>query len=675
MGADLAIAVLVAAQASAPVVEPPAEIVVTGERLPRSLRDTPSSVAVFTNSSIEKLGGVERLDDLFDLIPNVQLGNGSEGPSIRAQDTTGVLYALPSFLGGARPRMTLQVDGRAVSYNEFIFGSAPLWDVRQVEVYRSAQTTTQGRNAIAGAIFVETRNPTNDWSASARMLGGNLHARQASAFVTGPLSGEQLSFRLSGDLRRGRPASKIGDNQRGADPNHDDYELLRFKLLLQPSELPGARILTTLTHTGSFAPQVVGAVAPFRDRRDPDAFYGIFRVRTNAATSLVELPVNEALNTTTTFSVGRSKARRFAPPGVGETSTTVRDYSLEPIVRWHPSSSFRITGGLNYLHTRLRQFIDLSAIVGPGQFRDQQHSFGLFGEAEFKPVPSLTLTAGARYQRDRQKRRGLLAGPLLSLPIDFDESFSAWLPKVSLSYAVTPDVTAGILIQRAYNPGGTFLNFDTATQETFGAEYLWSYEAFGRASLAGGALHLTSNLFFNRFRDGQRALPRTYRLPDGRGAGWAEIFNVPEARAYGLEAAAEWSATDRLRLSGGVGLLKTKIVDRGRFELPLGGKSFARAPAFTGSAALDWRPTQRLSISAVVKSNSAYFSDDTNEPDLRIAASARIDVRAAYDAGRFTVFGYARNLLDKLYLLELSSDTEGELGGPREVGVGLESRF
>ena len=32
------------------------------------------------------------------------------------------------------PRTTIVVDGRAVTYNEFVFGPAPLWDVERVEV-------------------------------------------------------------------------------------------------------------------------------------------------------------------------------------------------------------------------------------------------------------------------------------------------------------------------------------------------------------------------------------------------------------------------------------------------------------------------------------------------------------------------------------------------------------
>jgi len=147
---------MLAAAASAQSAPAPIDdqrIIVTGERVTRSIKDTASSVSVATRREIEA-ASADRVDQMLAQIPNVQLGGGSEGPAIRGQDTTGALQNLPAFLGGNRPRMTLIVDGRRQTYNEFVFGAAPLWDIDRVEVFRSPQTTTQGQNSIAGAIFV-----------------------------------------------------------------------------------------------------------------------------------------------------------------------------------------------------------------------------------------------------------------------------------------------------------------------------------------------------------------------------------------------------------------------------------------------------------------------------------------------------------------------------------------
>src|SRR5687767_13669001 len=168
--------------------QPAEEIVVTGERVTRSVRETPSSVAVIGAKEIEQAAGADRIDQILDLIPNVQVSSGGEGPTIRGQDTTGASRDLPAFLGGTRPRTTIIVDGRPVGYQEFIFGAAPLWDVERIEVFRSPQTTTQGQNSIAGAIFVNTKAPSDAPEFRARAIAGSAAARQLSGVVSGPLN-------------------------------------------------------------------------------------------------------------------------------------------------------------------------------------------------------------------------------------------------------------------------------------------------------------------------------------------------------------------------------------------------------------------------------------------------------------------------------------------------------
>ena len=189
-----ALAAIAASQgAESPSDEASRDIIVTGERVPRTLRETSSSVAVINETEIEA-NGANRVDQILALIPNVQLGNGSQGPTIRGLDTTGPLSALPAFLGGNRPRTTVIVDGRPVSYNEFVFGTFPVWDVQRLEVFRTPQTTTQGQNSIAGAIFVNTNDPSARPEFRARVIFGDFRTRQISAVASAPIMGEDVAF-------------------------------------------------------------------------------------------------------------------------------------------------------------------------------------------------------------------------------------------------------------------------------------------------------------------------------------------------------------------------------------------------------------------------------------------------------------------------------------------------
>ena len=64
------------------------EIIVTGERVDRSIQETASSVALFEANDISERGA-ENVDLLLASTPNVQIGSGGEGPTIRGQDSTG----------------------------------------------------------------------------------------------------------------------------------------------------------------------------------------------------------------------------------------------------------------------------------------------------------------------------------------------------------------------------------------------------------------------------------------------------------------------------------------------------------------------------------------------------------------------------------------------------------
>ena len=173
-----------------------------------------------------------------------------------------------------------------------------------------------------------------------------------------------------------------------------------------------------------------------------------------------------------------ARATSAVSQGLGQSHIRGRDWSAEAMFNWTPDGPLRAVGGVSSTHVKLRQFIDLSVLSGVGRFRDTQDGAGLFGEASVTLLPRTTLTAGIRYQQDRQERGGALGTEVTSIPLDYDRTFHAWLPKLSIAYDFSRMVRAGVMAQRAFNPGGTTLRFDTGRPDNFEAETLWDYEAF-----------------------------------------------------------------------------------------------------------------------------------------------------------------------------------------------------
>lgn len=649
------------------------EIVVTGERVERTLRATSSSVIVVNQAEIEA-SGADRVDQLLEAIPNVQLGNGSRGPAIRGLDSTGPLSALPAFLGGNRPRTTIVVDGRPATYNEFVFGTFPVWDIDRVEVFRSPQTTTQGRNSIAGAIFIETNSPTFQREYRARAIAGDFRTKELSAVISAPVIGEAVAFRVAGDVRYNRTTSRITDVMEGADPNNDVFGLLRAKLLIAPS--PATRATLTYVHSQSQAPQQVGVAAPFEERRDPNPNYGIFRINVDSLTAAVRHDVNSRLTGSILLSAGDTKARRLARADFGQASNDGRDWSAEGTLHWSPDRFLRVVAGLSRTHEGLKQIINLSLLSGlTGRFRDEQGGTGLFADASFSLTPRATLTAGLRYQRDEQKRLGTITIASSSIPVDFVGNFDAWLPKATLTYEAASNLWIGALVQKAYNPGGMTFRFDTARLDEFKAETLWDYEIFARGDLAGRRASFAANLFYYDMRNAQRAQNINVFTPSGLRVGFANLFNVPKARSYGAEGQLDWRVNKQLSIGIAVGLLSTKVLKTDVESAALEGNTFDRSPHFTGSLAVDWKPIAPLRISARLRHHSSYFSDPGNSPAFRIGSARSVDLRAEYEIGQVALFGQVRNLFDTFNLRDLSSSTSGEAEPPRTFAVGLESRF
>jgi len=216
------------------------QIIVTGEKIRRSLQDTPASVAVTTGDAIAN----QNLNNLYDILertPNLSIDGNRASFSIRGIDVLDVSG------GGDGPLASIYLDGAVLPRTVLAAGPLDLYDVAQVEVFRGPQSTVQGRNALAGAIVMRTTDPGDDWSGRARlMMTDQTGERRFAAALGGPIVDRQVAFRVAGEVSRSdglllnRTLNQDGDRRRS--------ETLRGKLRITPDAIPGLRILGTYAH-------------------------------------------------------------------------------------------------------------------------------------------------------------------------------------------------------------------------------------------------------------------------------------------------------------------------------------------------------------------------------------------------------------------------------------------
>ncbi|HYC09174.1 MAG TPA: TonB-dependent receptor, partial [Steroidobacteraceae bacterium] len=211
------------AQLSEPTLE---EVVVTARKREEALLDAPVTVDAFTQQTIES-AGIETPRDFVALVPNMTLVEvqnvGNSFVTIR-----GISQARNSA-----PSVAVLVDG-VLEPNPYEFDQ-DLNDVTSIQVLKGPQGALYGRNAIAGAIIINTAEPSDHFEGVARVGVGNGVSEKAQVAVGGPIdSAGTLRYRASVSFYNTDGYLENTALDTKADP-YRDYTG-RLRLLWKPSD-------------------------------------------------------------------------------------------------------------------------------------------------------------------------------------------------------------------------------------------------------------------------------------------------------------------------------------------------------------------------------------------------------------------------------------------------------
>ena len=639
-------------------------MIVTGEKTNRSLLDTGSSVEVFDNRRIDSLPGTATVSDLMRMTTNtVDVGVGNDLPTVRGVDGSGPSTGAGAFLSGTRPRLGLSLDGRSLTYNEQAYSSGSLWDMERVEVFRGPQSYIQGRNAIAGAIVMTTKDPIFDWETAVKGGMGNQHSSQMAAMVNAPLIEDQLAFRASVDRQRRRSDIDLPAYEPVGDPREVQTTSARAKLLFNPAGLRDVTTKLTFNHSDSGAPQNESLnPMPHPTNARYESRRPVFKSNVNSGIWDIAWEASEGLKLENRLIYTGFQINRYTAPGLPAAHIDGQEVHVEPVVHFGSGdSTLRGFAGLRYFDASQDEFV---SIFGGSNFTDDTRTSAAYGELTYALTPQVDVTASTRLEREHRKR----SGGSQTVRIDLDETYNVFLPKLDVTWKPEPNQTWGARIGRGYNAGGAGITLSAPiTSYTYDPEYVWNYELYTRHALNDGNVVLKGNLFYNDYKDMQ--------LPYYLAANSTVIRNADKVETWGAEMGATWTPRWDLELSGNVGLLKTRISDFANSGVE--GHELARAPAYTANVGAAWQVASGWELSGNVAFSDSYYSAYDNDSRGRVGSywSANAQLAYTFMYGKATLF--AQNLFD--------SDRKVMIGGndvytatqqrSRLIGASLELRF
>ncbi|KKZ11749.1 MAG: hypothetical protein TE42_07015 [Candidatus Synechococcus spongiarum SP3] len=665
-------------------------IMVTGQKSERSLTETDGSVTVVFPGDGEGVAG--QAYDVFGVaerLANVMPFTAGSGVAIRGIGQTGFssgpTFGQTNYLvtRGPSDLVATYVDGIPVSVYAGPLGD--FWDVDQIEVLRGAQSTVLGRGSLGGAVVIESTDPTFTPELAGQLSAGTATGGMETSFaVSGPVLDDRFAYRVVFDRQRGPNfIENITLNQDG-----DQRKLLNRRVKFLYAGENGADLeLSTFFSETTVGTLYVDA-GSWPDRRVTQADVNTrLNNHITGASLRGSWPLSDVVSLeSATVWVTENADQILDPDQTAESNVLTgvgirrNDAQFKDDIRT-VSQELR----LRYTGERFRGFIGAyyedfegiaktsSPVFGRKTIQQNISTAALFGEGKWSISEKMDLTLGLRAEAEQNRtaidaninllgetlveqgrRLTILStcranptpacanapGPLaemLTRPVDEkpDQDFSIFLPKLGLSYAVSPETRLYGSVQRGYRAGGAGASLVNAQLFEFDPETTWNGDLGIRHKSADGRLRLSANLFYVDWQDQQLQVPADGAIPD------FISVNVGQSESYGSELEMDYQATQRLRLFTTVGLLKTQIKDTSNTQdlsanqqeevQDWVGNSFTMAPEATISAGLHYDFDHGLDLSLAANWRDKFFSDIENRLAEEVDGRFLVDMGIGYE--------------------------------------------
>ncbi len=573
------------------------------------------------------------------------------------------------------------VDGVVLTgRNQF---NGELFDLEQIEVLKGPQGYLYGRNAIAGAIVINTKQPTNEFEGKASFGYGKAQEARSRFSVSGPIVEDELYIRLAGAFidRQGyfRNVTR-GDFE---DPFNEKSG--RLRLLWTPGDSFTFDLRGSLSRvTGSatqFSPQtLIGALqtSPEAGNIDINTVHDIPFVRNvdgrNKQTKesiALKMDYDIGNGTLTSVTSYDDVLDVFAsddfPYFATEDSTQFNVVSHEAFsqeLRYSSPAEDRLSYIVGAYYTSIDNTPNIHAALGddPGGFvldafepiltgPNQTFSFisdnvktdawAAFAIINYDVTDDLELTLAGRYDHE-DKDTTDVSPPQFSPSsgLERSQTFKEFQPKVNLTWRATDDLTLYGGYAKGFQAGGfngaqTFDRTGGTVPNEFGESTADNFEGGFKSTLMDGGVLFNGAVFFNTKKNAQQ-----FQFVPAGTLNAVTVIDEIELLGFELEAAAQ--LTDSLNLSAGLGYIDAEITKLASDPISVGNRA-PFVPEVTGNLSL---------------THTADLGGATGASGLSLVSNISYEYRGNQHFNSRNSFGSKReslNLLDARIALETDS--------------------
>jgi iron complex outermembrane receptor protein len=666
-------------------------VTVSAQGRAQLLQEVPISVKTFSAKEIEK-SGITSTQDFINLTPNVAFDQ-----SFTFANSFVTIRGV-SQLNNADSPVAVVVDG--VPQNNQKQLKMDLFDIQRIEVLKGPQGALFGRNAIGGAITIETKQPTNTFEGFAGLEAGSGATFTESAGISGPLIDDKVLFRIAGESKSsGGSINNVYLDQKVDKIGHDDS--LRGKLLVYASpdlkldfsinanNYEGGATWDSIVKSGdandiepprsSLLGRTEGRTTDFSFR----AAYSVDAGTLSAITSYTDLvekyrgdidfsnPVDLPggfLNLGFQAGQGQDLSVKMASQEIRFTSADDRPF------RWIAGTLFLNTK--RNLETRafidtsgsLDQWDDLTKNLVDRNEHNDNNAWSVFGQVEQDLSASTTLAAGLRWDNDSRDQIDIGSGE------ERKKTFSAVQPKVTLTQHFTRDVIGYGTYSTGFRSGG----FNAPGLDNFKAERLSNFEAGVKSTLLDKRLILDASVYYADSHNFQ------YFYFDA-GTGAQLINNIDKVHIKGIDIDFQYLPVTGLQFDGGIGTTDSRI------------RANAAQPSTVGNytpKASPFKVNLGVQYTTMLASNlSGYGRFDVEERSRRYwqinnadvqNAMTLMNLRLGLSTAKDVWSGYVfvKNLGDHKYYADFNPAAYsglgyavGALAEGRQFGLGAKYRF